>query len=119
MLIRQQPHHFEAAGHIDEPALQPRANSGQIHDLLRSLAGIFVNPLHVGLPQHDRRMELALAGLLAVMLYISAIALLAAFILGRAAGGLDRDLNVSMTVEIEASTVDNKLSPTDDRAKRA
>lgn len=117
MLVREQPH-FEPAQRAEEPFIPSRHPGGRLTDVLRSLAGLFVNPLHVGLPQHDRRMELALAGLLAVMLYISAIALLAAFILGHAAQGLDRDLNVSLTVEIESPTAENRLPGADDRAKR-
>jgi cell division transport system permease protein len=80
----------------------------RVVDAFRALHGLLINPLHVGLPQHDRRLELVLATQLAVMLYVSAFALMIHFVLSHAAGALDSNVNASLTVEIQAATAEQK-----------
>ena len=88
-------------------------------DLRESFRGSLRDPLHVQLPRHDRRMNMALVALLSIMLYVGAIALLAHYVLDHAAGGLDQSLQARVTFEVLPDTVhpqDRKSM--DDRAGR-
>ncbi len=91
----------------------------RVADLQGSFTGSLRDPLHVQLPRNDVRMNVALAALLAVMLYIGALALLAHHVLSHAASGLDPVLQSRVTYEILPDTVkpqNRKLM--DDRAAK-
>ncbi len=77
---------------------------GHLADLRTSLSGGLRDPMHVQLPQSDVRMNVALAALLAVMLYVAAISLMAHHVLTHVAHGLDRSLQSRVTYEILPDT---------------
>ncbi len=79
----------------------------KIADMQQSVGGILRKPMAVQLPTNDRKMSVALAALLATLLYVCALALLVHFVLGHAADGMDTGIRSSMTVEI--------LSPSSDQ----
>lgn len=80
----------------------------KLADIRQSLQGIMRKPMAVQLPNNDRKMSVALAILLATLLYVSALALLGNFILGHAADGMDTGIRTSMTVEVLAATSEQK-----------
>ncbi len=72
----------------------------KLADMRQTMRGMLRKPLVVQLPNNDNNMSIALAALLATLLYICALALLAHFVLGHAANGMDTGIRSSMTVEI-------------------
>lgn len=71
-----------------------------LSDMRHSMDGLNKRALHVTLPGGDGRMAYALTGLMAVMLYVCAMALLAHFVLSHVASGFDSNLRGSVTLEI-------------------
>lgn len=76
----------------------------RVHDLQASCEGGLTDPLHIQLPRDDARLNFALAILLAVMLYVSALAVMAQHVLGHAAAGLGQALEARITYEILPDT---------------
>lgn len=75
-------------------------------DARLSVAGLGRAAPHVALPHHDNAMALALAGLMAVILYVATMALLLHFTLSHIAQGFDVHMHSAMTVEILPDSVD-------------
>lgn len=91
----------------------------KIADMQQSLKGMMRKPMAVQLPTNDRKMSVALAILLATLLFVSALALLIHFVLGHAADGMDTGIRSSMTVEILSATSEQRdWKSADDRLKQ-
>ncbi|NDE91412.1 MAG: hypothetical protein EB059_09830, partial [Alphaproteobacteria bacterium] len=80
----------------------------KLHDAKQSIHGLLRKPMAVQLPTNDRKMSIALAAMLATLLYVCALALLVHFVLGHAADGMDTGIRSSMTVEILSATSEQK-----------
>jgi cell division transport system permease protein len=80
----------------------------RLADVGDSMRGMLRKPLQVQLPNNDQKMSLALAALLATLLYVSSLALLVHFVLGHAADGMDVGLRSSMTIEVLNPTAEQK-----------
>jgi cell division transport system permease protein len=89
-------------------------------DVAEAFRGAWRDPLAINLPPGDRPMALAHTALLAVMLYVAALALFGHFVLTRMAEGMDGSLATSLTVEILPATAAQKnWASADDRAREA
>lgn len=80
----------------------------RLADLRQSFGGALRKSLAVQLPHNDQGMAFALAMLLATLLYVSSLAMLAHFVLGHAADGMDAGIRSSLTVEVLNATAEQK-----------